>query len=143
MASDEQIYVLAHMVEIDLQMNLGQLLRFLKIYNPTSNLATPTTSPCNDSVTSSRICQQQLALLSLGISTCTTKNRSLKSARKPSATAQEVLRIFRDAGLAHLLPACTATYRSLSGSLYCNALPLPNCRRNETRLAAKSIFQVL
>lgn len=129
-SSVEQIHVeLPDMVGIDLRTESSQLLRIFGIYNPAANLAEHLLTH-DESV---RRLDNLLARMPTEANLVVAGDFNLqhqewepKLAQEPTAEAQEALCIFRDAaaGLVHLLPAGTATYRSLAGSLHCNNLIL-------------------
>lgn len=131
-ASVEQIRIESpDILGIDLRTETGQLLRIFNIYNPASGSAEHLLTH-NKSV---RCLGDLLARTPTEAGVVVAGDFNLHHqewepalAQEPTPEAQEASRTFREAGLVHLLPPGTETYRSPTGSLHCNDLVLADLR---------------
>lgn len=141
LASIEQIRIESpDILGIDLRTETGQLLRILNIYNPASGSAEHLLTH-NESV---RRLGDLLACTPTEAGVVVAGDFNLHHqewepalAQEPTPEAQEASRTFRDAGLVHLLPPGTETYRSPSGSLHCNDLVLADLRMEEKMISCQ------
>lgn len=125
---------------IELRPVSGQRLRILNIYNPAAGSAEHLLTH-NESVR--RLgnlfahVPTEARLVVAGDFNLHHQEWEPALAEEPTPEAQEAPRIFRDAGLVHLLPAGTETYRSPSGSLHCNDLVLSDLRTEERMVSCR------
>ncbi|GAA5990750.1 hypothetical protein JCM10908_003217, partial [Rhodotorula pacifica] len=126
-------------VVLDLRMRGGQLLRTINVYNPAQG-----------SPTHLRIHNESVRALSPILAATPPASRVVVAgdfnlhhqewepmlATAPTEEALEAALTFRDAGLVHLLPPGTATYRSAAHkSLHCNDLILSDLRTEENMIS--------
>ncbi|GAA5993818.1 hypothetical protein JCM10908_003534 [Rhodotorula pacifica] len=137
----EQIQVeSSDIVAIDLRTESDQLLRIFNIYNPAAGSA-------EHLLTHNELVRKLGAILPLapsGAHIVVAGDFNLHHqeweptlAQEPSPEAQEASRTFRDAGLVHLLPPGTETYRAPSGSTHCNDLVLADLRTEECMVSCQ------
>ncbi|GAA5976976.1 hypothetical protein JCM10908_005699 [Rhodotorula pacifica] len=137
----EQVQVeSSDIVAIDLRTASDQLLRIFNIYNPAAGSAEHLLTH-NESV---RKLGAILPLAPSGAHIVVAGDFNLHHqewepalAQEPSPEAQEASRTFRDAGLVHLLPPGTETYRAPSGSTHCNDLVLADLRTEECMVSCQ------